>query len=114
MALTFDTIMAAAREGLADQPEKLRAVQEAIKERVAKVPDESVPEELCTRCGKCCYSPTGEKCPYLAVEDNNSCSVYLIRDYFRPDYCIYAPELVAQARKGLRVLPEECGYREIV
>jgi len=71
-------------------------------------------EELCLRCGKCCYLAyfdeegkivrTSIKCPYLTKD--NLCSIY----NHRPDWCMTAMQMAE-----LGVLPEGCGYlREVI
>ncbi len=70
-------------------------------------------EDICERCGRCCYEKydyrgkifyTDKPCQYLDME-TNVCKIYHQRSELHPDCARLTPELV---RSG--ILPEDCPY----
>jgi uncharacterized protein len=76
-------------------------------------------EDVCNRCGKCCYEKldlgggliqyTDEPCAHLDTE-TNLCKVYERRHEVQPD-CI---SLTADLVRYIHWLPEDCAYVEYV
>lgn len=76
-------------------------------------------EDICTRCGKCCYEKvdlgggliryTDEPCAHLDTE-TNLCKVYERRHEVQPD-CI---SLTADLVRYIHWLPDDCAYVEYV
>ncbi len=76
-------------------------------------------EDICARCGKCCYEKvdlgageicyTDETCKYLDTE-TNLCTVYERRHEVEPD-CISLTEHLVRT---LHWLPEDCAYVKYV
>ena len=76
-------------------------------------------EEICNRCGRCCYEKvdlgggiiryTDEPCEHLDTE-TNLCKVYDRRHEAQPD-CI---SLTAALVRCIHWLPEDCAYVEYV
>ncbi len=71
-------------------------------------------EELCQRCGRCCYEKldycgeifyTATPCPHLDVS-TQLCRVYQKRTVEQPDCAALTPEIIAMG-----VLPPQCPYR---
>ncbi|ABA88559.1 hypothetical protein Pcar_1310 [Syntrophotalea carbinolica DSM 2380] len=74
-------------------------------------------EQLCRRCGRCCYEKiefegeiyfTDEPCEYLDLE-TRLCRVYSDRCRLRPGCVALTPQLV---KSGL--LPDDCPYVDYV
>jgi uncharacterized cysteine cluster protein YcgN (CxxCxxCC family) len=70
-------------------------------------------EEICERCGRCCYEKynyrgkifyTNIPCQYLDTE-TNLCRIYNRRTELNPDCVKLTPELVKAG-----ILPEDCPY----
>jgi uncharacterized cysteine cluster protein YcgN (CxxCxxCC family) len=86
---------------------------------VMKTIDRDHWEDICTKCGKCCYEKldlgggliqyTDEPCAHLDTE-TNLCKVYERRHEVQPD-CI---SLTADLVRYIHWLPEDCAYVEYV
>lgn len=77
------------------------------------VPGSSEWENICQRCGRCCYEKidyrdkifyTRTPCPHLELSDN-SCRIYFERDHLHPDCVRLTPELVEAG-----FLPADCPH----
>ncbi|ORJ63310.1 hypothetical protein [Geothermobacter hydrogeniphilus] len=70
-------------------------------------------EQICRRCGRCCYEKiefegevyyTDQPCPYLDLE-TRLCTVYDRRSRVKPDCMPLSPRVL-----GMGVLPDDCPY----
>ncbi len=84
-----------------------------------KIVDETKWEDICDKCGKCCYEKidlgggvikyTDVPCEHLDTE-TNLCKIYANRGEIEPDCITLTQDLV----RSLHWLPEHCAYLQYV